>query len=483
VTSEDNATAAWIAACDRKVALKRSLAANLGRILKQRKLKITELTGLLNRKGAAINEYAVRAWLRKSERKPTLPSTQNLACLSEVLGIGMQELLGMSSGDGAFYQKLREPEDQNERDLLNSLSELRQVAGAEPDVVDRKPQQELFDALGDATDYSAFYYLLSSDLVRIVPQAVARDAALERSLAAAWERRGNGSLIDHACVYDLPGLSGEPSHRRSSIGEIVFFRCAAQYLIENVIRSGCTIGISGGKTMASVMKLLPRSENLRGCNFFPLTTPHSFFSETPAGSAAVIADLIFRYGDLGIRIPDAIDEPEGIASRVNVSDIVAFSLGGASNSSISNLLRRIRQTAAPEEQEKLRRVIAGDILAHVFVKDGRTIEEVAADPAGATNDELSLVEELLPVAGREGGGARFALSRKEYARTVTDTRIDLSVVKRHVQRPNRRTILIISGTDKLEIMNIFRERFCEQGMRFTLITEQRFAKALVEALR
>jgi hypothetical protein len=491
VAPDENSPTQSTLAFDRKTALKKSLASNLRQILKRRNIKVAELTLLLNEKGSDINDFAVRSWLRQSERRPTLPSCQNLACLSEVLGVSMQELLGMNSMEGySFYQKLREPEDQHEREILNRLSTIRKEYDARAKDPDFKqpPLRTIVEAEAGAMERKSYYYLLSNDLVRINPQAVERDTLLEGALSRAWERCGNGSIIDHACVYKLPGKVSDAQQSYRGIAEIVFFRCAAQYLIDNVFRSGCTIGIAGGKTMASIMKLLPRSENLHGCNFFPLATSTSFFSDAPVGSAAVISDLLFRYGDLGIRMPDNIDQKEAIETWVNVADVLAFSLGGAEHSSIFNLLRRIRQTTAPEEREKLRSVLAGDILFQVFTKSGKTLEEIAGDPSNASPDEKSLADELIGLqcsttpTVNVNGHAKHVQTRKDYTKLIADTRIDLSIVKRHAKRPNRRTILIVAGADKLPIMQVFRTRICEPAMRFTLITEQSVAQSLLESL-
>ena len=101
---------------DRKAALKKTLAENLGRVLKRRGMKVSELATLLQERGADINAFAVRAWLRHSEKRPTLPSCQNLVCLCEALGVTFEELLGLCAGRAlSFFTRLREGEDRFER--------------------------------------------------------------------------------------------------------------------------------------------------------------------------------------------------------------------------------------------------------------------------------------------------------------------------------------------------------------------------------
>jgi hypothetical protein len=246
------------------------------------------------------------------------------------------------------------------------------------------------------------------------------------------------------------------------------------------------MGLAGGRTVATLMKLLPRSEKLQGCTFFPLLRPSMQFTDAAVGSAAVISDALFRYGDLGVRMPDEIDRKETIETWVNVADALLFSLGGSERSSIMHLLQSIRSTAAPEDRDKLRGALAGDVLFNVFTKGGRTLEEAARRGSGAPDDERELAEELIgpqaphaPLAST-GGHHKFDRTRLAYARHIADVKLDLAHLQSHAAKPNRRTIVVVAGTDKLDILRIFLARVCGNGMHITLITEQSLAQELIK---
>ena len=331
-------------------------------------------------------------------------------------------------------------------------------------------------------DRRAYYYLLTNDLVRFHPEAIARDTVLENQLIQRWEKKGNGSTLDQACIYRLPNKAFDISYAFNGIAEVVFFRCAAQFLIDHVLRNGATMGIAGGKTVASIMKLLPRTKKLRGCNFFPLLRPAAFFADTPLGGASVIADVLFRCGDLDVRMPDDVDDRKNIEMRINVADALMFSLGGSERSSIFNLLRRIRKTTAPEEQERLKNVLAGDILFHVYTRSGKTLEEATDDRNGVREGEWALARELIPETTIGGGAPQLTQTQAAYKKHISDTRLDLGFLQAHAKRAGRRTILVVAGTDKLDIVKVFINRICGPDMRFTLITEQSLARELAAYL-
>jgi hypothetical protein len=247
------------------------------------------------------------------------------------------------------------------------------------------------------------------------------------------------------------------------------------------------MGIAGGRTIASVMKLMPRSEKLRGCTFFPLLRPTAQFLDAAVSSAAVISDALFRFGDLGVRMPDDIDKKDVIDAWVNVADVLLFTLGGAQRSSIARLLRRIRRSAAPDEREKIKSLLAGDILFNIYTKSGFTLEEIAGGGVTASAEERALAGEIIGTKDEPdpavNGHAKFAACRRDYARYIADARLDLDLLRRHTRRSNRRTIIIAAGIDKLNIMQTFRKRVCEPEMRFTLITDQSLARALVAEMQ
>jgi transcriptional regulator with XRE-family HTH domain len=459
------------------------LAENLKQTLKRRGMKVSELAELLKNRGSDVNNFAVRAWLRTSERRPTLPSALNLVILSEVLGVSIEELFNLGPYESeSFFRTLREPEDHLEREILRVISSIQKeyhhglcdpsilqqplTTGGEYAHDNGSPESD-----ASRLDRRAYYYLLSNDLVRFNPNAITRDTALEARLIDLWEKKGNGSTLDQACIYRLPNRANNNSYVFNGIAEVVFFRCVAQFLIDHVIMNGATIGIAGGKTVASIMKLLPRTKKLRGCNFFPLLRPAAFFADTPVGGASVIADVLFRYGDLDVRMPDDIDDQKNIEMRINVADALLFSLGGSERSSIFNLLRRIRKTTAPEEQKRLKNVLSGDILFHVFTRSEKTLEEALKDRTGVEESEWALARELIA----DEGAAVLSQTQAAYKKFVADTRLDLDMLKAHAKRSTRRTILVVAGTDKLDIMKVFIKRICEADMRFTLITEQSLA--------
>jgi hypothetical protein len=497
---EGTAFAAVFSSPARKADLKKTLAANLHRLFRERDLKVKDVAELLAARGADINQFAVRAWLRQSELRPTLPSCQNLVYLSELLGVGIGELLGQNTpqdSTGSFYRKLREGENGFERDVLDTMEKMRADyadaangsgyvqnplrcsggagEGAPPDA----------EALLE-TDKKAGYYLLSNDLVRINPDAVRRDTALETELARAWEGK-NGSILDDACVWILPNRIPGSDVSLSGIAEAVFLRCAAQYLAENVIKSGCTIGIAGGRSMAGLLKMLPRSGSLSGCNFFPLLRPSSLFADAAVGSTAIISDLLFRFGDLSVRMPDDIDLEDTVNTLLDVADAVVFTLGTTGRSSVSRILRRVRRTASAEEQEKLSEMLAGDILFHFFTKSGYTLEEVAEQNIAAPEMVKNLARELVgpdvPVLQPGDNALRFVQTREAYTRHIAGVRPSLERIKNHAKKPNRRTILTIAGIDKLGILKIFRDRVCESRMHLTLITEQSLAHEMLKSLK
>ena len=197
---------------DRKQSLKSALAVNLKQILKRRSLTITKLTALLKNKGSDINSFAVRAWLRTSERRPTLPSALNLVILSEVLGVTIEELFNMEPLESAsFFRKLREPEDHLEREIVRVVSAIQKeydsslgdpefiqqslTTGNEYTKDDGSPEND-----AARLDRRAYYYLLANDLVRFFPEAIARDITLEKRLVGLWEKKGNGSVLDQVCI-------------------------------------------------------------------------------------------------------------------------------------------------------------------------------------------------------------------------------------------------------------------------------------------
>jgi hypothetical protein len=478
----------------RKRSLKNILAANLKQILKRRNLTVSELTQLLRSKGSDINSFAVRAWLRMSEQRPTLPSTLNLVILSEVLGVTVEELFNMVPQESvSFFKKLREPEDHLEREILRVISSIQKEYDRcltdpgyfqQPLITDNEYADDDCSPATDAArlDRRAYYYLLTNDLVRFEPEAIARDTTLEKRLSELWEKKGNGSALDQACIYRLPNKAFDHPHTFNGIAEVVFFRCAAQFLIDHVLRNGATVGIAGGKTVASIMKLLPRTKKLRGCTFFPLLRPSAFFTDTPVGGASVIADVLFRYGDLDVRMPDDVDDRRNIEMRINVADALLFSLGGSERSSIFNLLRRIRKTAAPEEQERLKNFLAGDILFHVYTRSGKTLEEACIDRSGVQEGEWALARELVSEKALAGVEAQLSQTQKAYKKYVADTRLDLDFLRAHAKKTGRRTILVVAGIDKFDIVKVFLSRICEADMRFTLITEQSLARELVSYL-
>jgi transcriptional regulator with XRE-family HTH domain len=483
---------------DRKQSLKSALAVNLKQTLKRRSLTVTKLAALLKNNGSDINSFAVRAWLRTSERRPTLPSALNLVILSEVLGVTIEELFNMEPLESAsFFRKLREPEDHLEREIIRVVSAIQKVYDcniADPGFIqqalttgneytkdDGSPEND-----AARLDRRAYYFLLANDLVRFFPEAIARDVALEKRLVGLWEKKGNGSTLDQACIYRLPNKAYGNPYVFNGIAEVVFFRCVAQFLIDHVIMNGATIGIAGGKTVASIMKLLPRTKKLRGCNFFPLLRPAAFFADTPLGGASAIADVLFRYGDLDVRMPDDIDEMKNIEMRINVADMLLFSLGGSERSSIFNLLRRIRKTTAPEEQERLKNVLAGDILFHVYTRGGKTLEEACLDRAGVEEAEWALARELIPETPTNGVRPALTQTQAAYKKYIADARLDLDFLRVHAKKGGRRTVLVVAGTDKLDIVKVFIRRICEADMHFTLITEQSLAHELagfLDALR
>jgi transcriptional regulator with XRE-family HTH domain len=478
----------------RKKSLKNALAMNLRQILKRRGLTVIELTKLLRTRGSDINNFAVRAWLRLSEQRPTLPSALNLVILSEVLGITIEELFDMAPQESAsFFRKLREPEDHLEREIVRVISAIQKEYDRgkgdteivqQPLTTGNEYAEDSGSPENDAArlDRRAYFYLLTNDLVRFYPEAIARDTALETQLIQQWEKKGNGSVLDQACIYRLPNKVSDNSHVFNGIAEVVFFRCAAQFLIDNVLRNGITMGIAGGKTVASIMKLLPRTKKLRGCNFFPLLRPTAVFADTPLGGASVIADVLFRYGDLDVRMPDDVDELKNIEMRMNVADALLFSLGGSERSSIFNLLRRIRKTAAPEEQERLKNVLSGDILFHVYTRSGKTLEEAHAERSMVEEGEWALARELIPEMIVGGGAPQLTQTQIAYKKHIADTRLDLDFLKAHAKRTGRRTILVVAGIDKLDIVKVFIKRICGADMRFTLITEQSLARELAAYL-
>jgi hypothetical protein len=478
----------------RKKSLKSTLAINLRQILKRRGLTVVELTELLRSKGSDINNFAVRAWLRMSEQRPTLPSVLNLVILSETLGVTIEELFNLTPQESAsFFRKLREPEDHLEREIVRVISSIQKEYArslTDPESVQRPLTTDNEYTVDDGSpendaarlDRRAYYYLLTNDLVRFYPEAIARDTTLEKRLMQCWEKNGNGSVLDQACIYKLPNKAYDNSYPFNGIAEVVFFRCAAQFLIDYVLRNGATMGIAGGKTVASIMKLLPRSKKLRGCTFFPLLRPSAFFTDTPLGGASVIADVLFRYGDLDVRMPDDVDERKNIEMRINVADALLFSLGGSERSSIFNLLRRIRKTTAPEEQERLKNVLAGDILFHVYTRSGKTLEEAYTDRNGVQEGESALARELIPDMVGEGGVPQLTQMQSAYKKYISDRRLDLNFLRAHAKRTGRRTILVVAGIDKLDIVKVFIQRICEADMRFTLITEQSLARELVDHL-
>lgn len=488
----------------RKAELKKTLATNLSRLFKARNLKVKDVAGLLAEQGAEINRFAVRAWLRQSEERPTLPSAQNLVYLSDLLGVGIGELLGQSAmqdPSAAFFQKLREGENTFERDVLDCMARMRVeyedgnwTSGYEQAVL--RPSSSDTAAIDPdnerlrETDRMAGYYLLSNDLVRINPGAVYRDETLETELARAWEHK-NGSIIDHACIYKLPNRLVGCTTALSGIAEAVFQRCAAEYLVDNVIKSGCTIGLAGGRSIAGLMKMLPRSNSLKGCNFFPLLRPSGLFADAAVGSTAIISDLLFRFGELNVRMPDDIDLKDTVDTLLNVADVVLFTLGTTGRSSVSRILRRIRRTAVPEEQEKIGEMLAGDILFHFYTKTGHTLEEVAERDPEVPDAIKKLVGELVgrdAKAGRfvndmRNDALRFAQTRESYAQHIAGVRPALEQIRNHAKKPNRRTILVVAGADKLDILKIFREKVCESRMHITLITEQSLAREMVKSLK
>ncbi|MBN2036793.1 MAG: hypothetical protein JW768_08640 [Chitinispirillaceae bacterium] len=465
----------------RKKALKNALAITLRQLLKRRGLTVNELAMLLKERGSDIDKFAVRAWLRSSEQRPTLPSAVNLVYLSEVLEVTIEELMDLVPPEGeSFFRKLREPENHLEREILRVISSIQREYASpvaqEPLVMGNEYTGDDGSLETDAArlDRRAYYYLLANDLVRFNPDAVARDNALEKRLAECWIKKGNGSTLDQSCIYILPNKASGTSHVFNGIAEVVFFRCVAQFLIDHVIRNGATIGIAGGKTVASIMKLLPRSKKLRGCMFFPLLCPGPFFADAPLSGSSVIADLLFRYGDLGVRMPDDVDERENIDMRIQVADALLFSLGGSERSSIFNLLRRIRKTSAPEEQERLKNVCAGDILFHVYTRSGKTLEQARESPEGVDEAEYALARELIP----EAVSGELTQTQADYKQYVAEARFDLDLLAAHAKRSGRRTVLVVAGTDKLDIVKIFINRICRPEMRITLITEQSLARGI-----
>jgi hypothetical protein len=119
----------------------------------------------------------------------------------------------------------------------------------------------------------------------------------------------------------------------------------------------------------------------------------------------------------------------------------------------------------------------------VFTSSGKTLEEALFDRDGVEEGEWKLAQELiLPQEAPGSATVPPSQTQQGYKRFISDIRVDLDCIKAHAKRPGRRTILVVAGIDKLDIVKVFLKRICENDMRFTLITEQSLARELVAHL-
>jgi len=472
--------------------LKRAFAATLAGLMKQNGLNHETLTAKLNARGARIRKAAIRAWTSRSDSQLSLPTFVNAVHLRDEFGVSLEYLFGLAGndaqGDGMLYRILRNPRDRIEENIISVLSRLS-AHYADTGRYRQLPLKTMFEfnspLLGredsaDEIDRHAFHHLLAEDLADLNPKVIRRDDALEERLPKIWWQSGRKSVIEHACVFVLPNSTGQDAHAWNGFAEVMFLRCVADYLERTVFGVNTKIGVAGGKTIAGVFKMLRRTDKLYGCTFFPLIRHGTPSADAPITSSALVSDILFRMGGMGIKMPDGIDRKEEVRLNAETADVLLFSLGGSDYSSIINIIRGIRAAYDPEGRDKPRKAIAGDILFNVFMRSGRLLEEAVSHPEGDAL-EYAMARELAGPESEDDTGA-YAQPRQDYRNYIGDVKFDLGLLKDGSREKPRRIVVVVAGTDKLEILNIFRKVACENNLRITLITEQSLAAGLLAGL-
>ena len=121
-------------------------------------------------------------------------------------------------------------------------------------------------------------------------------------------------------------------------------------------------------SLSSMMKMVQRCEKLRNCQFFPVLQSSGIFAAAPVTSTSVISDVLFKFGDFGVRIPKGIHNDEYLSMLVSTSDYLFTSFGENKQSILMNILRSIRYITAEEIES-----IAGDILFNIVDKNYRIV--------------------------------------------------------------------------------------------------------------
>jgi hypothetical protein len=463
-----------------RLEIKNAFLTNVTRLREEIGLSIADFIDALNKnnKNITFNAFTVRGWLREDENRITFPSPPHLAIIADTLGVDLNTLLGLTTpsvSNDLFYSVLRQPDKDNEleekllsvlarvgrhyRDSGNSYTQKHLKTIFEFNLRDPVTDEEKFDRF-------SFYQLHFTRLVSFNTALLndRRNKELEHAIRNKFICSRNGkTCISDIRVFSLPnndGIEGNPLY--NGIAEAVFFRCAAAYFEEKV-EQGDRIGLAGGKSIASMMNMVDRSKKIRNCQFFPLLRIGGGFAAAPITSTSIVTSLIFRFADLGVKLPPGRFGDKPLNELAANCRIICTSLGNNTYSTLLNLLKRFYHSNTNELE-----LLAGDILFNIVDKNGITLENIIKNDLYHDKPIRALAEELI----------NSEHYKKTYKEVISNSQFDLSILDEFASEPDKQLILILAGSDKADILRAFHNR-CKPGIRYTLITEESLAKELV----
>lgn len=449
-----------------KKKLKQFLALNIQRSMLEHNWSFQDLTNKLISEGADVkSEHAVRAWARMDE-KITFPSIINLVALSQVLNVKINELLGIdisSLKERKLFRVVRRPDNNDEEKIISLLTAL------EKEYRNPKYSQASIPTFfsfkrsngHENFEYYSFNQILFTNFIDINTEYIKRDQTLEAGLLKYFSstlKNETACNLDDVRVFLLPNLISTDKDPINGIPQGIFFFAVARYL-EETIKRGARIGLAGGKTIASLMRLISRNDTIRDCEIFPLIHTGDVFTTTPISSSTVVSELLFRLEDFGVRMRSNIFDKKYFNDYLSTSDALIFTLGNNRTSTFFNILKNEAKLSKEEAD-----CFVGDVLFNLITHDGVLIDDIIASPGKHHKIEVQAAKKITQTS--------------LYKNFVLTGRAPLDQIMSYSKESDHKIVVVVAGEDKKEILVAFK-KLLEPDMSFSLITESSLARVLV----
>lgn len=373
--------------------LKKAFIDKVSRILTEKGLSIPAFVDACNQndQGLRFIESTVRGWLREDDKRLTFPAPHYISVIAQKLGTDINFLLNFEKPHVApdmFYQVLRKPEDEMENSLVAMLARIGNHFKTNNGSYHQADLESIFEYHQTAgclserqkLDRFAFHQILFTHLVKfdigLLLSERCRNLELEQQLHEKLWSPHSQTTTAEVRVFKLPNFFIDDQQKIvvcNGIGQAVFFRCVASYF-ERTVKPGDSIGLAGGKSIASMMQMVERTSRVEHCRFFPLLRIGGGFAAAPITSTSIVSQLLFRMEDLDVKLPPGRIDEKPYSELVSNCKIICTSLGNNRYSTLLTLLRRFHFGTDIDLKQ-----LAGDILFNLVDKNGRTLDEIAED--------------------------------------------------------------------------------------------------------